>query len=549
MDPMGQGDFHLGIPPARRRLPPLRAAALLAALGAIAAIAGRDATPTEPAEKLPQLPYCWQGSLNSGGPNAWASSEPWLAPPRSTFQNSSADAPSVAAQPYAVPATPSVIASRATATTAPEDFAPLPSVQSNDGDQPLAATPVATPHSVAVSNAPASASLLAPQPAPANIPAPAPGDVVVVEAMPTLTPPTPEAISQVAQPLHFPAEATPQPTILSVPPSTGIAAVAPAVAAPARSSAPREQLTPTPNQSAGAPTGLIVNERATERIRRGYELAERGAYFAARNEFIEVLHMIAEAKDQLHGTPRRTIALADGLRALDEAADFGPLAASTGADLSLSVIVSSHRTPAAKELPVDDMLPQQVADAYFDYAQSQLAAAVAGEPAGSMALHALGKLHSRLGLAEPEKNPQADRLAFAMQQAALLARPDNHMAAHELGVLLAESGHYAESDQLLRQVAARAPHAVVYRNLARVERQLGRPDLAAASDQQANDLAARGVDGNPNVQWVSADALARSPDALGPGSAPPMMAAAPPARQSAPAQVPMTARGPAPIQR
>ena len=76
--------------------------------------------------------------------------------------------------------------------------------------------------------------------------------------------------------------------------------------------------------------------------------------------------------------------------------------------------------------------------------RTQLAAAVAGEPAGSMALHALGKLDSQLGRIEPQ-HPQADRRAFALQQAALLARDDNHLAAHELGVLLAESGHYVEA--------------------------------------------------------------------------------------------------------
>ena len=125
------------------------------------------------------------------------------------------------------------------------------------------------------------------------------------------------------------------------------------------------------------------------------------------------------------------------------------------------------------------------------------------------------------------------------------------MAAHELGVLLAESGHYAESDELLRQVASRAPHPVVFRNLARVERQLGRPDLAAASERQADLLAARGVGGDPNVQWVTPDSLARTPDTLGPGATPPMMAGSPSGAgpTMAPPAVPMMARGPAGYQR
>ncbi len=318
-------------------------------------------------------------------------------------------------------------------------------------------------------------------------------------------------------------------------PADEVAAVEPAIdAVSAPLTMPLVTPIAAPPPVDGAPTGAVVTERAAARIRRGYELAERGASFAARSEFVAALRMIAEAKDQLHGSARRTIALADGLRALEEAEDFSPLGRAAAAELSLSVIVSSHRTPAAKDFPVDALLPQQLADAYFRYAQVQLGAAVAGEPAGSMALHALGKLATWRGRMEPAANPQADRAALALQNAALLARNDNHFAAHELGVLLAESGHFVESAGLLRQVAANAPDAVVFRNLARIERQLGRPDLASLSERQATMLASRGADGG-NVQWVRSDVLARTPDAMGPpGSRTPAA---------------MIARGPAPMMR
>ena len=54
----------------------------------------------------------------------------------------------------------------------------------------------------------------------------------------------------------------------------------------------------------GSPTGAMVTERAQAKIRRGYALAHRGANYAARSEFLEVLRMIAEAKDQKHGARR-----------------------------------------------------------------------------------------------------------------------------------------------------------------------------------------------------------------------------------------------------
>jgi hypothetical protein len=362
-------------------------------------------------------------------------------------------------------------------------------------------------------------SLLAPREAPALEPAAV--DVVVVDAMPTLAIPTPEMFDQAADAARGLERPTPP---------------VPTAQAP---TPPAASHTFAPPQSDSAPTGAVVNQRALASIRRGHELAERGAMFAARSEFVAVLHMIAEAKDDRYGAPRRTLALAEGLRALDEAADFAADGSQPASDLSMSVIVASHETPVAKGLAVDDLLPQQLAELYFRYAQAQLGAAVAGEPSGSMALHALGKLASLMGRVEPANNPQADRRAFALQQAALLARGDNHLAAHELGVLLAESGHFAESEVWLNQVAVQAPHPVVFRNLARVERQLGRADLAAMAERQADFLASRGAGGRPNVQWVTAQALVQTPDSMGPGGTPAV----------GPATVPMTARGPAPIQR
>ena len=54
----------------------------------------------------------------------------------------------------------------------------------------------------------------------------------------------------------------------------------------------------------------------------------------------------------------------------------------------------------------------------------------------------------------------ADRDIFGYGQASLLAHNENYLAAHELAVLLATSGHYTESQQLLLQVAQIAPNAV-----------------------------------------------------------------------------------------
>ena len=287
----------------------------------------------------------------------------------------------------------------------------------------------------------------------------------------------------------------------------------------------------------GHPTGAMVTEQAQTKIRRGYKLAQRGAYFAARQEFVEVLRMIAEAKDQKRGVARRSIALANGLRALEEAADFAPRGSAIDSQLDFDVVIASHRTPVAKG-DAGKLMPQQLGDLYYRYAQLQLGASVAGEPAGSMALHALGKLYSQIGRAEPERIVQADRRAFALQQAALLARSDNHLAAHELGVLLAETGHLVDSEYILAQVAGREPHPVVYRNLARVQRKLGREDLASVSDQQARRLAEQGMSSTNGVMWVDPQTLTRTGDALAPAAAPSQVAAGPPVPQPRPQSAP-----------
>ena len=287
-----------------------------------------------------------------------------------------------------------------------------------------------------------------------------------------------------------------------------------------------EQLLADASPSAtGSPTGAVVSERAEARIRRGYALAQRGASFAARSEFIQVLRMIAEAKDQKHGAPRRTIALASGLRALEEAADFAPCGPAMNADFNTAVIVSSHRTPVAKVPAAEELMPQQLADLYFRYAQLQLGGSVAGEPAGSMALHALGKVYSQMGRTERDVNVPTDRCAFALQQAALLARDDNHLAAHELGVLLAESGHYIESEHLLAQVAAKQPHPVIFRNWARVQRKLGQEQLATMSEQHAQALAQR--QGSGIVTWVPPQTLAQAGDSVAPATPPARIATSP----------------------
>lgn len=257
----------------------------------------------------------------------------------------------------------------------------------------------------------------------------------------------------------------------------------------------------------GVLTDARVNEMATTSIREANALANRGAQYAAKQKLVEVLRMVSQAKDAHEGGRLHTSALAAGLRALEEAEDFAPRGTQLEAELEISLITDAHRTPIAKRLESNKMLPRQMMDLYFRYAQVKLATSVGGEPAGSMALYALGKVTSQMGQTEPERNRLAHRRAVAFQQAALLAHNQNYFAAHELAVLLAESGHLVESENLLKQVASRRPNPTVYRNLAHVQQRIGRTQQAAYNRALATQMAGRSTLGSGQIRWVGPESF------------------------------------------
>jgi len=266
----------------------------------------------------------------------------------------------------------------------------------------------------------------------------------------------------------------------------------------------------TLSATTGVPTDAKLDLECREKIAAAYALSQRGASYAARQELITVLRLISQAKDSREGTRSRTESLAAGLRALEEAEDFSPPGSQLEADMKLAVVCAAHRTPLARELNLATTLPAQMMERYHRYAQIKLAVAVAGEPAGSMALYALGKLNSQLAATEAEQHPLATRQAVAFQQGALLAHNENYLAAHELGVLLAETGHFPEAQHLLGQVAAEQPNAVVLRNLARVQDELGQHGEALNSRHQAEMLAQQGRGPKPNVAWVAPQDFSRN---------------------------------------
>jgi tetratricopeptide (TPR) repeat protein len=280
------------------------------------------------------------------------------------------------------------------------------------------------------------------------------------------------------------------------------------------SSEERQLLNVIERETLTATTGVLTDARleqeCREKIASAFALAQRGASFAARQELIEVLRKISQAKDSREGSRTRSASLAAGLRALEEAEDFAPRGTQLEAELALEIVCASHRTPLARELDLTTMLPSQMMERYNRYAQIKLAVAVAGEPSGSMALYTLGKLNSQLKATDPEQHPLATRRAVAFQQAALLAHNDNYLAAHELGLLLAETGHFPEAKHLLAQVVTQQPNVMVYRNLARIEEAMGDHAQAQLCRAEGERLAQLGRGPQGNIAWVSKQEFSRN---------------------------------------
>ena len=186
-------------------------------------------------------------------------------------------------------------------------------------------------------------------------------------------------------------------------------------------------------------------QQTDRQVRRGFALANRGAYYAARAEFVAALRLLVQALDAEHRTTHHSRSLSAALTAMKEAQDFLPTGGKVESDLDLPTLIGSHRTPILKGAAAENLLPLAALKSYFTFAQEQFGAAAGREVAGSMALYALGKLHAVVAERKTADLPAAESKAVVFYQAALLACPRNHMAANDLGVLLAHEGYYPEA--------------------------------------------------------------------------------------------------------
>jgi tetratricopeptide (TPR) repeat protein len=258
-----------------------------------------------------------------------------------------------------------------------------------------------------------------------------------------------------------------------------------------------------------------IARQADQQVRHGFELAGRGAYFAARSEFITALRLVAQGLDAQERTSKHGKALPAGLTAMKESEDFLPRGAKLEADLDLPGLIGSHVTPALKDRDAAALTPLMAMKAYLTYAQQQLAVAAGHESAGSMALHALGKLHEELAGKKTTGLQAAGSKAVVFYQAALTVCPENVMSANDLGVLLAKNGNYPNARAWLEHGAALSCSPTLWNNLAVVYERLGQSDLAGRARQQILVAQANGKNrpanqasaASGNVRWVGTEAF------------------------------------------
>ena len=244
---------------------------------------------------------------------------------------------------------------------------------------------------------------------------------------------------------------------------------------------------PTPSGQRRSASALeLVNLRADQRIDRGFDLASRGAIYAARAEFIRALEMIGFARDGMPQSTGYHDAIVAGLTALDEVDDLLRPTTTLTTSLDLAGVVAAHKTPVCKDAPADRLTPVIAARQYCEYGQQALLHGCLGFPAASRALYGLGRVE--LAVAESANGSIGGPKVMVILETALRVDPNHHAAANELGVLLTTYGqHVKAKDVLLQSVRAR-PTAEAWYNLRAVCERLGEHQEAQVAVQQFDSI-------------------------------------------------------------
>jgi tetratricopeptide (TPR) repeat protein len=272
-----------------------------------------------------------------------------------------------------------------------------------------------------------------------------------------------------------------------------------------------------------------VAAQAAELVESSFRLADRGALYSARAELLAALQAVCKSLDARAGTACYTRELGQGLQALREADDFAGRGSPSDGHVNVAAAVATHRTPVLKNRTTEGMPAVVAMQEYYVYAVERLERACGDCPAASRVCYGLGKVHTAL-----HEQPQAaSRLSgprsMFFHRVALRVDANNHLAANELGVLLARFGQLEEARQTLIQSLSVRPMPEAWHNLAVVHERLGEYAMAqlARNEFQIANAASlsppgpRGGPAPPMIQWVDPGTFAQTTGAEPPFASPP----------------------------
>ena len=286
--------------------------------------------------------------------------------------------------------------------------------------------------------------------------------------------------------------------------------------------APRDAL-PAMDPARSPDRRLVISDSAQRNAERavqlGISLAERRAYYSARANFIQSLRSVAQSLDENAHNSQHSEALTQGLRAIQEAADFAPQVDVAYEETNLPLVISSHRTQLLKDADAKQLTSGQCLQEYLAYGETQIAQAVEGQPVASAAIYGLGRLQTALQEEHPEPTTTIRELrAMALYQAALIVDARNFRAANELGVLLARHGKFDDAVRALQLSVRVFPQVTTWHNLAAIHQRNGDHERARLALQEASKISPRQneiedqntASASPDgIQWVSPDQFNR----------------------------------------
>ena len=182
--------------------------------------------------------------------------------------------------------------------------------------------------------------------------------------------------------------------------------------------------------------------RAFNAAKHGKALATRGAYFGAREEFMNALMIVAQSNDRESGNRAYTTSLLAGFTALKESDDFATTLQRREHSRNLKLVVASHETKVIQPNQLDSLSFNKASEVYCQFAQARIEQAIGESKAASSALFHLSRILSTAPELRGDPGVLGDNSKRAILLASLTADPKNYEAANELGVLFYKEAWY-----------------------------------------------------------------------------------------------------------